>query len=80
MPAKVYIIIQRPKFLAIKFIKNVYEVFMQKMYAAKLIGFSSIYEHKCQDWFHARQCPILPLCKWLNLRLLKMPPSNFFLV
>lgn len=30
MPAKVYIIIQRPKFLAIKFIKNVYEVFMQK--------------------------------------------------
>lgn len=58
MPAKVYIIIQRPKFLATKFIKNVYEVFMQKIYAAKLIGFSSIYGHKCQDWFHARQCPI----------------------
>ena len=38
MPAKVYIIIQRPKFLTIKFIKNVYEVFMQKIYAAKLTG------------------------------------------
>lgn len=48
MPAKVYIIIQRPKFLTIKFIKNVYEVFMQKTYAEKkpsnlLINALSVY-------------------------------------